>query len=126
MAKNEQDVVYIGIEDPSAVRRGMLEASKSLVHILKGQHNLIEIRVLKQKGIEELRTTITDINEMLVAVKQLMPHTEKLNLSAGTRRTEGASKRTGKAGPAAGSPINSKVDKFEMQLQDIEDKVKSL
>ena len=126
MAKNEQDVVYIGIEDPSAVRRGMLEASKSLVHILKGQHNLIEIRALKQKGIEELRTIITEINEMLAAVKGLMPHTEKLNLSTSTRRTEGASKRAGKGGPAAESPINSKVDKFEMQLQDIEDKLKSL
>ena len=125
MVKNEQDVVYIGIEDPSAVRRGILEASKSLVRILKGQHNLIETRTLKQKGIEEIRTTITEINEMLVAVKQLMPHTEKLNLSTGARHAEG-SKRPGKAGPTDNSPLNSRVDKFEMQLQDIENKLKEL
>ena len=125
MVKNEQDVVYIGIEDPSAVRRGLLEASKSLVRILKGQHNLIETRTLKQKGIEEIRTTITEINEMLVAVKQLMPHTEKLNLSTGARRAEG-SKKLGKAGPVDNSPLNSKVDKFEMQLRDIENKLKEL
>ena len=125
MVKNEQDVVYIGIEDSSAVRRGLLEASKSLVRILKGQHNLVETRTLKQKGIEEIRTTITEINEMLVAVKQLMPHTEKLNLSTGARHSEGG-KRPGKAGPAANSPLNSKIDKFEMQLQDIDNKLKQL
>lgn len=125
MAKNEQDVVYIGIDEPAAVRRGLLEASKSLVRILKSQHNLLETREMKQKGIEELRTIITEINEMLAAVKQLMPHTEKLNLSTGIRRTE-ASKKLGKSGPADASEMDSKADKFEMQLNDIEEKLKSL
>src|SRR3990167_11141906 len=78
MVKNEQDVVYIGIDEPAVVRKGLLEASKSLVHILKSQHNLLETRAVKQKGVEELRTTISEINEMLAVVKQLMPHTEKL------------------------------------------------
>ena len=126
MVKNEQDVVYIGIEDPSAVRRGLLEASKSLVRILKGQHNLLETRAVKQKGIEELRTTVTEINEMLAAVKLVMPHAEKLNLATGTRRSEGSKKAGKPAMPSAGSPLNGRLDKFETQLRDIEDKLKSL
>ncbi len=125
MAKNDQDVVYIGIDEPAAVRRGLLEASKSLVRILKGQHNLLETKEVKQKGIEELRTTITEINEMLAAVKLLMPHTEKLSFSTGIRHTE-ARKKLGKSGPADASAMESKADKFEMQLKDIEEKLKSL
>ena len=125
MAKNELDVVYIGIDEPAALRKGLLEASKSLVRILKGQHNLLETRSVKQKGIEDLRSTISEINEMLIALKQFMPHMERLNQSIGVKRTE-SGRKLGKSGPSGSQVIDSKTDKFEMQLQDIEDKLKTL
>ncbi len=115
----------MGIDEPTEVRKGLLEASKSLVRILKGQHNLLETRAVKQKGIEELRNTISEINEMLAVVKQLMPHTERLNSTIGVKRA-GTGKKLGKSGLADSPAIDSRTDKFEMQLQDIEDKLKSL
>ena len=127
MVKNEQDVVYIGIDEPAVVRKGLLEASKSLVHILKSQHNLLETRAVKQKGVEELRTTISEINEMLAVVKQLMPHTEKLNSTISVKQhIEPSSKKPRKAMPVDPAAIENKTNKFEMQLQDIEDKLKTL
>ena len=125
MTKTEQDIIYVGIEEPAAVRRGILEASKSLVRILKGQHQLAEIRAQKQKGIEEIRSAITLINELLASVSRMMPHPENLTATAGAGAKKGSA-RLAKTGPSADSFVNNRVDKFEIQLQDIEEKLKSL
>ena len=50
--RKEEDVVYVGIDDPVGLRREVLEASKSLVSVLKGQHSLRDARVTKHKLIE--------------------------------------------------------------------------
>lgn len=125
--KKEQDSVYIGIEDPIAVRRQVLEASKSMVRMLKGQHGLRELRATKHRMIEELRGKIGSINELIAEAKRLMPQT---TLLAPERKPEGkkatATPRQAKEKASETPRGEGHMDKFERELQDIERKLQSL
>ena len=129
-AKDGDDAIYIGIEDPVTLRRNLLESSKALVHILKGNNSLKDLRAAKHRMIEELRTRITQINELVSDARQLMPQTDKLNLPSEEEKR--AAKTAAKAAvqikpkPAPQQHIETHVDKFERELQDIEKKLKAL
>ena len=129
-SRKEEDVVYVGIDDPVGLRREVLEASKSLVSVLKGQHSLRDVRITKHKLIEELRNKVTGIGELVAEAKQLLPHTEKLNLpeekvTKPAKAATAAAKKT-KAVSAPKARIETHIDKFERELQDIEKKLRSL
>ncbi|MBI2549732.1 hypothetical protein HYV83_00960 [Candidatus Woesearchaeota archaeon] len=134
-AKRENDIVYVNIEDPVSVRRDILEASKSLVHVLKSDSSLKELRTAKQKAVETVRTRIGEITELVNEARQLMPHMDAAHLPAEEKRpvvvkAAKPAAREGKQKPAQAAaqraPIEHHIDKFERELQDIEKKLKSL
>lgn len=130
-ARKEEDVVYVGIDDPVSLRRDVLEASKSLVRVLKGQHGLNEARATKHKLIEELRSKVTEIGGLVAEAKQLLPKTE-ISLPTERKETAVKAKKIVAAATKAKSPAlprpraEAHIDKFERELQDIEDKLKAL
>ncbi len=133
-AGKEEDVVYIGIDDPTNLRRSILETSKALVQVLKGQNSLREARTAKHKLIEELRHKVTEIGELIIGAKQIMPQMEKINLPKEKKETIKAVKAAPAAravkikqpAPAPKAKVEAHIDKFERELQDIENKLKSL
>ncbi len=129
-ARKEEDIVYVGIDDPIAVRRDILEASKSMVRVLKGQHSVNAIRMAKHKFIEELRGKVTELNRLMVEARHMLPHMEEASLPAPAAVPKAEKPRPApqpKAIPAAHTrQAESHMDKFERELQDIEDKLKSL
>ena len=127
-SKKEEDIVYVGIYDPVSLRREVLEASKSLVSVLKGQHSLKDARATKHKLTEELRNKVTEIGELVAEAKQILPHMEKINLPEEkkvAKPTKAAATKT-KAVSAPKARAEAHIDKFERELQDIEEKLKSL
>ncbi|MBI3036379.1 hypothetical protein HYY73_01295 [Candidatus Woesearchaeota archaeon] len=132
--KKEDDIVYVNIEDPVSVRRDILEASKSLVHVLKSDNSLKELRAAKQRAVETVRTRIGEITELVNEAKRLMPHTDLAQLPAEEKRPAAKAakpaSRESKQKPAQAAaqraPIEHHVDKFERELQDIEKKLQSL
>lgn len=134
-AKREDDIVYVNIEDPVSVRRDILEASKSLVHILKSDNSLKELRTAKQKAVEAVRTRIGEITELVNEARQLMPHMDAAHLPAeekmhtvakAAKPTARESKQKPTQAAAQRAPIEHHLDRFERELQDIENKLKSL
>ncbi|MBI2176013.1 hypothetical protein HYU40_01525 [Candidatus Woesearchaeota archaeon] len=128
-SKKEEDIVYVGIDDPVSLRRDVLEASKSLVRVLKGQHSLSEARATKHKLIEELRNRVTEIGQLVAEARQLLPQTgtslpEEKKESAVKAKKPAAPKTKVQALPKPRAEAH--MDKFERELQDIEDKLKSL
>ncbi len=127
--KKEEEIVYVGIEDPVGMRRDILEASKSLVRVLKGQHGLKETRTTKHKLIEELRNKVIEIGELVAEARLMLP---KMEMSLPEEKKESAVKAKKPAtikmkAPALPKPrAEAHIDKFERELQDIEDKLKSL
>ncbi|MEK6854084.1 MAG: hypothetical protein AABX60_02000, partial [Nanoarchaeota archaeon] len=60
----KDELLYVGIDEPVTLRRALLESSKSLVHLLKQQQNLKQLRNSKQMKVEELRGLVVHINEL--------------------------------------------------------------
>ncbi|MBI2142952.1 hypothetical protein HYU20_01250 [Candidatus Woesearchaeota archaeon] len=131
-SRKEEDVVYVGIDDPVSLRREVLEASKSLVSVLKGQHGTRDARAAKHKRIEELRNKVTEIGELVAEAKQMLPQTEKISLPEEKKETIVKAKKPAAAATKTKAPALPKaraeahIDKFEMELQDIEKKLQSL
>lgn len=134
-AKKQDDVVYVNVEDPVSVRRGILEASKSLVHILKSDNSLKELRTARQKAVEAARARIGEITELINEAKQLMPHLDAAHLPAEEKRpavakaakpAAGESKQKPAQPAAQRTPIEHHINRFERELQDIENKLQSL
>lgn len=124
--RKEEDVVYVGIEDPVSVRKDILEASKSLVHVLKGQHNLSGLRAAKHKMIEELRGRMAELARLIAEAKGMLPNMENSSLPAEEKPVTVSNTAGKKPRPAAATEIESHMDKFERELNDIEQKLKSL
>lgn len=130
-SKKEEDIVYVGIDDPVSLRKDILEASKSLVRVLKGQHGLGEARATKHKLIEELRNKVTEIGRLVAEARQMLPKME-MQLPEEKKETIAKAKKSASAATKMKAPALPKpraethIDKFERELQDIEDKLKSL
>lgn len=138
MAKTE-DLVYVNIENPADVRRALLEASKSLVHILKGQHSVKQLRVPKHRMAEELRSILAQINELVAQARQLMPELGAAALPEEPRPMQRIAKAAKPKSAAARkqpmakeaeitqpAPAEEHVDRLERELRNIEQKLKSL
>lgn len=128
-AGKESAVVYVGIDDSVEVRRDILEASKSMVRILKGQNNLSTIRAAKNKLIEELRAKVGELNQLVVEARHALPHMEDSSLPKPTVQkveTAKAEQPKPQKAPTPQRKVEAHVDKFERELQDIEDKLRSL
>ncbi len=127
-AKKEEDVVYVGIDEPVSVRRDILEASKSLVRVLKGQHGLKETRTTKHKLIEDLRNKVTEIGQLVAEARQMLP---KMGMKLPEEKEAKAPKpkiAAAKTKPASipRPRVEAHIDKFEREIRDIEEKLKSL
>ena len=120
----------MGIEDPTTVRRNILETSKSFLQMLKSQHSLRELRMEKQRLTEDLRNKITETNELVMGIKQMLPQAEGMNLPGEERKKE--SQQLAKSAPkekAKRKPkprLETHLDKVENELQDIENKLHDL
>ena len=136
MAKKDE-VVYVGIEEPVPLRRTLLESSKSLVQLLKGQQNVEQIRDTKQRAIEELRSMLTQITELVVQAKQLMPQADTISIPVAVEevrppKVEKANVKPQATGAKKTKPltktviVDTHVDKLERDLREIEKKLKSL
>ena len=128
-AKKESDLVYVGIDEPVMVRKDILEASKFMVRVLKGQHSLHSTRMAKHKLIEELRTKVTDLNRLVLEARHMLPHIEETSLPTTpavpkAEKTKPAAKQ--KQAPIPERQPETHLDKCERELQDIENKLKSL
>ena len=128
-SKKEEEIVYVGIDDPVSLRREVLEASKSLVRVLKGQHSLRDVRTTKHKLIEDLRNKVTEIGQLVADARQILP---KMEMPLPEEKKEMPVKITKSAAPKAKPAIQPRariephIDKFERELQDIENKLRSL
>lgn len=127
-------VVYVGIEEPINLRRALLESSKSMVHLLRGQQNVAQLRAAKHKSVEDLRNILAQINELVTQAKQLVPPRETINLPMPEKEEKAEKVKVVKAKakpvpvkkPKLAVRVEAHVDKLERELQDIEKKLKTL
>ncbi|MFC1768936.1 hypothetical protein ACFLZX_04195 [Nanoarchaeota archaeon] len=126
--KKESEVTYfVSIEDPSTLRRSLLEASRTTVHSLASYEKFKAVRKEKFESIQKLRSDLKQISSLLNKLKEHMP---KIESAAPKAR---AAKRIAKRLPPMvitkhikPKKDSSDLEKLESELDDIEKQLGSL
>jgi len=141
-----QESFYVGIHEPTDLRREILESSKMMIHTLQSQKKVGSIREEKEKVINDFKRVVREINLIISKVKKRLPRTKLRALSkeeqlqvyrkANPEVTKGKKekskgKETAKEVPKAKEePVLKKkendFDKLQNQLDEIESKLKSI
>jgi len=128
MTDKETDVFYIGVKEPSSIRRTLLESSKTIVEGLQRYENFKMIREQKEAEILMFKEDIREINKLMTKLKAFLPKT-KLKEIVRKEKKRKAKKIEEK--PIPKIKIEEKVNPTELQklesdLADIERKLARL
>ena len=125
--KEQEDPVYVGLDNPVEIRRALLESSKSLIKILQENESRKHKREQKHKLIMELKETIKELTGLLSELKSQLP---KVKISS-------LPKKPKPVAPVAFTKVKNttpvklpprpvhltEAQKLEKELKDIEDKL---
>jgi len=126
ITKEEDDPIYVGIQNPIEVRRALLESSKSLIKVLQENENRRQRRIHKKQLHDNLDRTMREITRLLRLLKSSMP---KIKVSTLPKK-ELPTPIVKKISPTAPIPAPvvhvSQAQHLERELADIETKLNKL
>jgi len=131
MAEKEEPV-YIGIESPAEVRRAILESSKSLIRILQMNESIKEKKRQKHYLVTELGGIMNELSSLLSQLKLQLPRIRMSSLPKRHAEKPIIQDKAAKQAIKQMAPPKPKLahltepQKLEKELQDIEEKLKSL
>lgn len=118
------DIFYVGIENPGAFRRSLLECSKDVIHFLQKYEKLKSIKAQKHAHLTELKLIYQDLAHLMAELRAEMPKVEPGSLpkpKAETPKKEEKHEETHKAPKRL-----TGVEKLEAELGRIEEKLRSI
>ena len=71
--KTPQEEVFIKIDNPSTVRRGLLESAKEIIGTKQLLEEIEKTRKEKNKAVRELKKTVSEINKNFMLLKKEVP-----------------------------------------------------
>lgn len=111
--KHEDDSYYVGIEDPSQVRRAILETAKAVVLSAGMHHRVLDLQDEKLKLRTQLAHTVKEVRTDLEKLESILPHRDVQPNVAIVRAA--TTKRV----------ADHHLDKIESALQEIEMRLRS-
>jgi len=121
MAKKEESLFYVNLEEPVEIRRNILESSKEIVQLLQRYEKIRNIRVKKSSKITDLKKQTKEIAIMVAKLKQYLP---KSGLRAPP--AEKGETKVIRNNPVKKIDRPPKINKLEAELKAIEDKLNRL
>jgi len=128
----EKKSFYVGINNKSDLRKGLLECSKEIVGILKDYERLNSIREEKVEKIVELNNIVTEIKQLNNALKSKLP-SENIRAKATSAKKTFVKKITReknvrKQVPAKIIPKKptAEIKKLEEELSEIEERLNKI
>ncbi|MBW3011953.1 hypothetical protein KY311_02110 [Candidatus Woesearchaeota archaeon] len=120
----EKEIFYVGIKDPSMLRRSLLESSKDIVVFLKTFENLKKLRIQKFEHMQRLNVLVEEISRMINKFQRDLPKT-RLRVKA-EEVPKPKAKKKAEPKPKKVKMSASEVEKLELELKDIEEKLSKL
>ncbi|MBU0980410.1 MAG: hypothetical protein KJ709_06380 [Nanoarchaeota archaeon] len=136
----KDEAIFIGVRDPVELRKDILESSKAVVTSLKAfqerkrihEEKLTEMAKLKGVGKELQRLTaqlrihlptakLSSIIEQKRKIESLLPHEQPKPVKKPVKKVDRPKPR-----PAQPTKPKSELDKLEIELTDIESKLRGL
>lgn len=128
MAKDDQDVFYVNLNDPVEVHRAILESTKHVLANLKNYESFKQIRKYKVEYFTQLKHVMGELNLLVNRLNREMPKTglrivqEKVVPAVHTNVKKAPVPEPEKEIPEH----KSKIDALEEELNDIEAKLRGL
>jgi len=121
--KKDEDNFFVGIDSPAELRRYLLEASKTMVGVLKKYEAFKEKRGQKLVQIEKLKRIMADLTRLNVRLKNTMP---KTNLRVPHQILGLPDKPRARLPVPDDKEPASEMERLELELSDIESKLGKL
>jgi hypothetical protein len=121
---DKKEIFYVGVTDPTEVRRNLLESTRDIVIFLRTYENFKRIRAEKVREIEKLKLQIQEITRILNKLRRDLPKT-RLREKAEEIVEKGGRKPVVKISQPRKTE-GSDVDRLEQELNAIEEKLKLL
>ena len=128
MAKDDQDVFYVNLNEPVEVHRAILESTKHVLADLKRYESFKQIRKYKMEFLTQLKHVMGELNLLVNRLNREMPKTglrivQKKVAPAVLEKV----KKTPVPEPEKEMPEHkSRIDALEEELDDIEAKLRVL
>ena len=120
--EEEKEIFYVGVKDPRELRRSLLESTKDIVVFMKTYDNLKSFRLKKFDEMQKLKVLIEELSRLIAKLQRELPKTRlRVVPEEKGRKAKAAAKQKPKPKVSA-----SDVEKLELELNDIEQKLKSL
>ena len=126
MTKSKDEIFYVGVQNPTDVRRHVLEATREIVLLLRAYESLRTLRMHKAELMDKARKQVKDLHKDIDRMKRTLPKgrgkqempsepaVKKRQPPASIVKTESAAKQ------------KNEIDKLEAELSSIESKLHSL
>ncbi|PIZ56006.1 hypothetical protein COY28_01305, partial [Candidatus Woesearchaeota archaeon CG_4_10_14_0_2_um_filter_57_5] len=127
-AAGQEDIYYVGVQQPVELRRTLLEASRIT---LKTLHSYERFKHIKQRRLEltgQLRSTMKDLGKAIAKLKSVLPsvpETPKPTKQAESLKQVGkGAKKGAKATPIPPAPKQvTELQKLEREIASIEEQM---
>ena len=121
MKDAKDEPVYVGFQDSAALRRSVLEAARTSVTSQKAHQRLIQIQDQKLSTRTELAKTLKELRDELSKLQMVLPHREVKDIPLSAAQGAALGSQNGKK-----KVSESKADKIEAALAEIEQRMRSL
>ena len=120
----DEEILFMGIKDPAELRRAVHESSKGILESLERYERFKSIRARKIAEITRLKSTIREINKLILRLKSELPKTELPGLK---KEKKAKAVKKPKAVP---KPVPTKehteLEKLESELDEIDKKLSGI
>jgi rhodanese-related sulfurtransferase len=123
--EEKKEIFYVGVRDPTEVRRNILEASKDIVVFLKTYENFKRVRIEKVQEVNNLKLLIDQITRIMNKLRRELPKTRIREKSEETIQKTGG-RRVVRIPPKKASGASSELDRLEAELNEIDQKLRML
>ncbi len=122
-----QATYFVRIDNPSDLRRQILENSKSVIESLKRIEKIRDIRADKYNNIVKLKEILSELFELTSRLRSSLPQPKMSPVIKKKVFKKAAEKtQTTAVRPAAPKAKSNDLDKLESELSDIESKLSKL
>lgn len=120
MEETKKDPVYIGIDNPLALRKDILTCSRDIIHSLRKYEDIKELRVAKIEYLYQFKKVMEELVILNSKLKKVLPSAPKRKKPKIEQIVQGKKKNH------IVKKERSKLNVLEDELGKIEDKLKRL
>jgi len=78
--KSDEEDLFIRVNNPTLIRKNILESSKLILTILKQTYRIKQVREIKQVKINDLSQQIKELRILIQKIEELMPQYTRADL----------------------------------------------